>query len=307
MDPPGLPNIHVAVISSDMGAGDGSVAGCDSTGGKKAIFQYTARGPARRAACRPTRPSSRTSAASRTTPALPDVFTCIAALGEGGCGFEHQFAAIRARSASTASGDRPPRTQVPALRRLPGHRPDHQRGRLLRVARHSAVRHAARTPTSRRSWARPRTSAATSSATCAMTAGNAATRTATRPATTSPRRSCTTACRSNDTEGYLLGVDGHRETDQGLKADPGQVLVAAITVPRCRTRSAGRRPARPTPRAARPPALAARFSTPARPAMAASPIRRSASSSSSNQFGANGLVLPICATTSARRWTASRR
>ena len=41
---PGLPNIHVAVISSDMGAGDGSVAGCDSTGGKNGIFQYTARG-----------------------------------------------------------------------------------------------------------------------------------------------------------------------------------------------------------------------------------------------------------------------
>ena len=44
MDPPGLPNIHVAVISSDMGAGDGSVASCDSTGGKNGIFQYTARG-----------------------------------------------------------------------------------------------------------------------------------------------------------------------------------------------------------------------------------------------------------------------
>src|SRR5437764_455057 len=44
MDPPGLPNIHVAVISSDMGAGDGSVSGCDSTGGNNGIFQYTARG-----------------------------------------------------------------------------------------------------------------------------------------------------------------------------------------------------------------------------------------------------------------------
>ena len=42
--PLGLPNIHVAVISSDMGAGDGSVAGCDTTGGKQGIFQYTARG-----------------------------------------------------------------------------------------------------------------------------------------------------------------------------------------------------------------------------------------------------------------------
>ena len=29
MDPPGLPNIHVAVVSSDMGAGDGSIGECD--------------------------------------------------------------------------------------------------------------------------------------------------------------------------------------------------------------------------------------------------------------------------------------
>ena len=42
--PGGLPNIHVAVVSSDMGAGDGSVGGsCDSTGGKQGIFQHTAR------------------------------------------------------------------------------------------------------------------------------------------------------------------------------------------------------------------------------------------------------------------------
>ena len=32
--PGGLPNLHVAIINSDMGAGDGSIAGCDSTGGR---------------------------------------------------------------------------------------------------------------------------------------------------------------------------------------------------------------------------------------------------------------------------------
>ena len=42
--PGGLPNVHIGVISSDMGAGDGSVAGCDSTGGKNGIFQYTRAG-----------------------------------------------------------------------------------------------------------------------------------------------------------------------------------------------------------------------------------------------------------------------
>ena len=92
----GLPNIHIARRLADMGAGDGSIAGCDATGGKNGIFQYTARGNAARPrTCRPARRTSPTSAASPTTPAtLADVFTCIAALGETGCGFEHQFAAI---------------------------------------------------------------------------------------------------------------------------------------------------------------------------------------------------------------------
>ena len=40
MDPPGLPDLHVAVISTDMGAGDGSIAGLRRDGGKNGIFQY---------------------------------------------------------------------------------------------------------------------------------------------------------------------------------------------------------------------------------------------------------------------------
>ena len=43
-DPPWAAQRPHGVISSDMGAGDGSIAGCDSTGGKQGIFQYTARG-----------------------------------------------------------------------------------------------------------------------------------------------------------------------------------------------------------------------------------------------------------------------
>src|SRR5215468_8936011 len=39
-----LPNIHIAVITSDMGAGDGMIAGCDKTGGNQGIFQFTPRG-----------------------------------------------------------------------------------------------------------------------------------------------------------------------------------------------------------------------------------------------------------------------
>jgi len=93
--PFGLPNLHVAVISSDMGAGDGSIASCDSTGGKNGIFQYAPRGT-----CTDTTLTGGATFISRvngvanfTAPNISDVFTCIAALGEQGCGFEHQFAA----------------------------------------------------------------------------------------------------------------------------------------------------------------------------------------------------------------------
>src|SRR5262245_22561480 len=78
--PQGLPNIHVAVISSDMGAGDGSVASCDSSGGRQGIFQYTARGT-----CTATGLNAGATYISNVlgqqnyTGNLADVFTCIAA------------------------------------------------------------------------------------------------------------------------------------------------------------------------------------------------------------------------------------
>ncbi|HXU00525.1 MAG TPA: hypothetical protein VN903_06010, partial [Polyangia bacterium] len=93
--PGGLPNIHVAVVSSDMGAGDGLIGSCNSTGGKRGIFQNTARGT-----CTATglatgaRFISNIAGAANYSGNLEDVFTCIAALGDQGCGFERQFGAI---------------------------------------------------------------------------------------------------------------------------------------------------------------------------------------------------------------------
>ena len=47
--PGGLPNIHVAVVSSDMGAGDGSFAACDATRRRQRHLPVHAdAGPARR-------------------------------------------------------------------------------------------------------------------------------------------------------------------------------------------------------------------------------------------------------------------
>jgi hypothetical protein len=94
--PGGLPNVHIAIASSDMGAGDGTISGCDVTGGGKGgIFQYAPRGD-----CTSTGLAdgatfiSDVNGVRNYTGNLEDVFTCMAALGQDGCGFEHQFAAI---------------------------------------------------------------------------------------------------------------------------------------------------------------------------------------------------------------------
>jgi len=95
MDPPGLPDLHIAVISTDMGAGDGSIAGCDAGGGKNGIFQYAPHGSCMATGLAPGATFIADDGTNRNyTGSLSDVFGCIAALGENGCGFEHQLAAI---------------------------------------------------------------------------------------------------------------------------------------------------------------------------------------------------------------------
>jgi len=94
-----LPNIHIAVVSQDMGAGDGSIAGCDANGGKKGIFQYTSHGGAgtdctANALNQGATFISNVAGQANYSGTLPSVFACIAELGENGCGFEHQFAAV---------------------------------------------------------------------------------------------------------------------------------------------------------------------------------------------------------------------
>jgi hypothetical protein len=104
----GLPNLHVAVVSSDLGAGYGDVVGCGASnglgdpGGDKGIFQYTAKtanvpagtdcaGNALNAGAAFI---SNVAGQANYTGNLATVFTCIAALGGNGCGFEHQFGAV---------------------------------------------------------------------------------------------------------------------------------------------------------------------------------------------------------------------
>ncbi len=93
--PAGLPNIHLAVITSDMGAGDGSIASCDSTGGRNGIFQYTARGSCTATNLDPGATFISDSGGLRNyTGNIEDVFSCIAAVGTTGCGFEQPLAAV---------------------------------------------------------------------------------------------------------------------------------------------------------------------------------------------------------------------
>ena len=93
--PGGLPNLHLAIINSDMGAGDGSIAGCDSTGGNQGIFQYTPRGTCTTSPLMPNQTFITDIAGAKNyTGTLEDAFTCLAMQGEFGCGFEQPLAAV---------------------------------------------------------------------------------------------------------------------------------------------------------------------------------------------------------------------
>jgi hypothetical protein len=92
--PGGLPNLHLAVITSDMGAGDGSVASC-SGAGKAGIFQYTARGSCTATNLEPGATFvSDVDGVKNYSGSLEDVFTCIAQVGDTGCGFEQPLGAV---------------------------------------------------------------------------------------------------------------------------------------------------------------------------------------------------------------------
>src|SRR5436190_9721428 len=93
---PGLPNVHVAVVTSDMGAGDGSISGCaaqppNGYAGNNGIFQYS--GNIIPPATTPCTTGLDTGATFISDIAgvrnyqgnIEEVFTCIAAVGESGC------------------------------------------------------------------------------------------------------------------------------------------------------------------------------------------------------------------------------
>jgi hypothetical protein len=115
----GLPDLHVAVVTSDMGAGDGSsIQGC-TTNGDNGVFRFqpglgcTATGLDANATY-----IVDTGGAAPTTNFgsmdITTVFSCIAGVGAFGCGFEHQLASIA--RALGADGAPPPPQNAGFLR-----------------------------------------------------------------------------------------------------------------------------------------------------------------------------------------------
>jgi hypothetical protein len=95
--PSGLPNLHVAVVSSSLatGAADNHLIGCgfgSPPGDDGGRFQHAA-------SCTALNPGDTFIKAApgqkNFTGQIADVFACIAKLGEGGCGIEQQFQATR--------------------------------------------------------------------------------------------------------------------------------------------------------------------------------------------------------------------
>jgi hypothetical protein len=112
--PGGLPSLHVAVVSQDMGAPSDQQIGCTASG-KGGVFQFAAQGT-----CTGTTLTqgstyiSDVNGMANFTDPIDKVFQCIALLGASGCGFEHQLAAID--RALGADGNAPPSENAGFLR-----------------------------------------------------------------------------------------------------------------------------------------------------------------------------------------------
>jgi MYXO-CTERM domain-containing protein len=115
--PGGFPDVHVAVVSSDLGApGDSTFAiGCTAVGDRGA---FRVDGPVCTSGATLEPGStfvSNVGGVANYSGNLADVLSCILLLGSNGCGFEHQLAAVT--RALGADGAAPPAENAGFLRR----------------------------------------------------------------------------------------------------------------------------------------------------------------------------------------------
>jgi hypothetical protein len=103
--PDGLPDLHIGVVSSDMGAGDGSITGCAGNG-DNGVFHFAPTGTctATNLQAGATYISSPIGGTPNFTGDITAVFQCIAQLGASGCGFEHQLASVARALGADGSG-----------------------------------------------------------------------------------------------------------------------------------------------------------------------------------------------------------
>ncbi|HVR63053.1 MAG TPA: hypothetical protein VMU50_14220 [Polyangia bacterium] len=101
-------DVHIGVISSDLGAGQEEIVGCHP-GGDGGVFQHKALGQHGTCTAVPRGTYIAASPAGNNFDGpIEDVFSCIAELGRGGCGFEHQLASLRRALGGDPSAQMPP-------------------------------------------------------------------------------------------------------------------------------------------------------------------------------------------------------
>ena len=101
--PGGLPNLHIGIISSDVGAGNITISGnpaCNTPGGDRGRFRVKA-GCGLDPAVANFLVTENNDTVKNYMGKLEDVFACLAELGDRGCGFEHQFQSIRVALGAT--------------------------------------------------------------------------------------------------------------------------------------------------------------------------------------------------------------
>jgi hypothetical protein len=114
--PRGLPNVHIGVVSSSMGAGRNPTVDHCPQGGDRGVFHAAPLGATcPKGSLNPGQSFiSNVNGVINYTGDIADVFSCIAPLGDGGCGFEHQFASVL--RALGADGQPPPPENAGFLR-----------------------------------------------------------------------------------------------------------------------------------------------------------------------------------------------
>jgi hypothetical protein len=92
--PAGFPDLHLGVVSSDMGAGTASVGACGNSLGDRGVL-HVHDGCGLDASKGRFLISQRGGVDNNFQGDIADVFACMANLGTKGCGFEHQLQSVR--------------------------------------------------------------------------------------------------------------------------------------------------------------------------------------------------------------------